>query len=390
MNRRFSTTLALLLAAAFLPLAAQFPGCATNRLLLPVSRPGESWRMYGGGPARTNASPEAVTPPLARAWEYNAGSGFGPASVAVAESTIFTGTLTGELRALDLRTGGEIGSYDFGTSMFGSPVVLGGRIFVGLSGDGENLVCFNFRTGRTEWTAGTADIESSLLYAGGRIIAAGLDGSVSAFDTATGKEAWTYVLPETRGRPGIRSSPSSDGTRVFAGTDAGDVIALDLATGALLWKATVGGSVFAPTSVGDGRVFACALDGSVSAIDAVTGRRVWTFDAGAPLFGAAALGGGMAVVGTSGGELISLADSAGSVRWRTRTLGGIGSAPLICGATIYVGDLQEQLYAFAASTGEEVWREGTGGRVRATPVAAGGRLIVLAEDRNVIVYEGAR
>ncbi len=381
---------AIVLALSLAPAAMLISGCAPNTLLLPAPRTGDAWRMYGGGAGRTNASPARLSVPLARDWAYDAGSGFGPASVAVSDSTVFAGTLTGEVRAIDLSTGRETGSYDFGAAMFGTPVVSGARMFVGLSGEAENLVCYNLRTGKTEWTARTADIESSLLSSGGRIIAAGIDGSLSAFDTATGKEAWTYALPETRGRPGIRSSPSGDGKRVFAGTDAGEVIALDLGTGELLWKSAAGGAVFAPTSAGEDRVFACALDGTVSAFDAATGRGVWTFDAGAPLYGGAAIAPGMVVVGTSGGELICLSDADGTLLWRSRTVGGIGSAPLVCGAAAYVGDLQERLYAFDLATGAELWREEVGGRVRATPVAADGWLVVLAEDRKVIGFRGAR
>ncbi len=378
------------LAAALLPAAALLSGCAANKLLLTSPRPGDAWGMYGGGAGRTNASSSSLTAPLAPRWEYDAGSGFGPASVAVAESTVFAGTLTGEVRAIDIRTGRETGSYDFGSAIFGTPVVSGARMYAGLSGDGDNLVCFNLRSGRTEWTARTADIESSLLASGGRIIAAGIDGSVSAFDTASGKEAWTYSLPESRGRPGIRSSPSGDGMRVFAGTDAGEVIALDVVTGTLLWRSPAGGPVFAPTSTGEGMVFACALDGTISAFDAATGKSVWTFEAGAPLYSGAAIARGMVVAGTSGGELLCLSGADGALLWRSRTVGGVGSAPLICGGMAYVGDLQERLYAFELSTGDEAWRADVGGRVRATPVAADGWLVVLAEDRRVLGFGGAR
>jgi len=320
------------LAALSLAVVLIFPACAPNKILMSTPRAGDAWRMYGGGPGRMNASSGAVVPPLSRAWEYDAGSGFGPASAAVAESTVFVGTLTGEVRALNLYTGRETGAYDFGAAMFGTPVVLGGRIVVGLSGEGENLVCYNLRTGSVEWEVETGDIESSLLYAGGRIVAAGLDGSVAAYDTAVGKELWRYELPEAPGRPGIRSAPASDGERIVFGTDGGDVLALELATGALSWKVAAVGAVFAAPSIVGGKAFVCSLDGKITAIDLVTGEILWTFTAGVPLYGGAAAGRGMIVAGTSGGEVISLRESDGSVLWRTRTAGGVGSAPLVCGS----------------------------------------------------------
>jgi outer membrane protein assembly factor BamB len=376
-----AATAALLLAAGIL-----FPSCAPGRLVLPPGGAGDGWRMYGGGPERANLSFDPVTPPLAREWEYDAGSGFGPASVAVAESTVFVGTLTGEVRSVDLATGRETGSYDFGTSIFGTPLVLGSRIIVGLSGDVENLVCYNLRTGAVEWKVRTPDIESSLLFAGGRVIAAGVDGSVAAYDTAKGEQRWTFTLPPSPGRPGIRSSPSSDGERVLFGTDGGEVVALDLATGALAWRVSTGGAVFAPVAISGGMAFACSTDGTIRAIDIAAGETRWTFAAGSALYGGCAVAPDMVVAGTSAGEVVSLRPSDGSVIWRASAGGAVGSTPLICGAFVFVGDLQKTFHALDARTGADAWSEKLDGRVRAAPVAAHGRVVVLAEDRSVIAF----
>ncbi len=363
--------------------------CSTDKLRLGTPRSGDSWRMFGGGPQRANLATVPVVPPLVRAWEYDAGSGFGPASVSVMEGTLFVGTLKGDLRAIDLATGKETGSVEFDGPVFGTPLLLGSRIVVGLSGAGKNLVCRNLRTGAEDWSVETGDIESSPLSVGGMIIAATLDGVVAAYDTTLGKELWAYVLQPSPGRHGIRSSPSSDGAVVVVGTDGGDIIALDLATGRQRWKAAARGAIFAPTSIGGDRVFACSLDGNVYAIDIGTGAVIWTFDTGFPLYGGAAVGREMIVAGTSGGGLVALSRSDGSILWRARTDAGVGSAPAIVGAFVYVGDLERNLYAIDAATGAEVWREKLDSRVRTTPVSADGWLVVLAEDRSVICFTQA-
>lgn len=345
--------------------------------------------MFGGGQGRANRAATALAPPLARAWEYDAGAGFGSASAAAAESLVFVATLQGEVRAVGIADGREAGGKDFGEAIFGTPLLFEGRMAVGLSGDDETLVCYNLRTGATDWAVEAGDIESSPLLAGGKIVASFLDGSVAAFDPARGVELWRYALPRTPGRPGIRSSPSSDGERVFTGTDGGDLVALSLADGGHLWTADAGGPVFAAAPADGGRVYVSTLMGALRAFDAATGAAIWTFEAGAPLYGAAAVAPEAVVVGSSAGDLVSLHPATGSLLWRTKIAGGIGSAPLVSGGFVYAGDLAGRIAAYDLADGTEVWTEDVGGRVRATPVVAEGRLIVLAEDRSVVCFTGA-
>ncbi len=358
-------------------------GCIVGRLPDPGPRSGPVWGMFAGGPARTNASPLRPSPPLRIEWEAGVGSGFGPSSPAVCDSTLFIPTLTGEVTALNLYTGEPTGSYDFGTAVFGTPLVLSGRLVVALSGDEENIVSYNLRSGSVQWSVRTGDIESSLLAAGGGIIAVGLDGSVMKIDTARGFEIWKYIPGEPSSS---RSSPASDGSRVVFGTDAGVVKALDLATGDFLWGAAVGGAVFTTPALSGGRAFVASRDGSLSCFETGSGALKWRRETGSPLYGAPAVDGGRVFVGTSAGEVVALGADDGTVLWRTAVLGAVGSAPLVCGDVLYVGDLAKNLYAMNTSTGETVWQAGTPGRVRCTPVAAPGRIVVLSEDRSVLGF----
>lgn len=344
--------------------------------------------MYGGDASRSNASAPALPDSLALLWEVNVGAGSGPSSVTVAESTVFAGTLAGEVRALDIATGRELGAYDFGGAVFGAPLLLGARIVAGLSGGGRSLACLNLRTGSVEWEAEGPGVESSPLLAGGVVIAAMVDGSVAAFDTLGGRERWRRRLPPSPGRPGIRSSPASDGRLVFAGTDGGEVIALDLGTGEPRWTAPAGGAVFGGIAAAGGRVFAATLRGSILAFDAADGSLLWKYDAGAPVYGGCALSDGAVVAGTSAGEVLCLDAADGALRWRTATAGGVGATPLVAGDRVVVGDLGKKLAVLSLADGSVRWDADVGGRIRATPVTAAGMLFVLAEDRRVLGYGG--
>jgi len=344
---------------------------------------GYAWEMFGGNPGRTNTSPLLPTPPLRVDWEREAGSGFGPSSPALFDSTIFVPTLTGDIWTVNLYTGEETGTVNFGTAVFGTPVVWPGRLIVALSGDEKTIVSYNLHTGSVRWSAGTGDVESSLLRAGGGIIAVRLDGSVTKFDTASGRELWTYMPDKPLSS---RSSPATDGTVVIFGTDGGRIVALDLSTGERRWEVTVGGAVFGSPAVSGGATFVASRNGSVIAVAARSGEVRWKRDLGSPLYGSPSVAEGRVFLGTSGGEVVALGAADGSVLWRTAVLGAVGSAPLVCGELIYVGDLAKNLYAMSAATGETVWQAGTPGRVRCTPVAAPGRIIVLSEDRSVVAF----
>ncbi|HLB00376.1 MAG TPA: PQQ-binding-like beta-propeller repeat protein [Bacteroidota bacterium] len=367
--------------------ALSLSGCAASRLPDPGPGQVQSWRMFGGDPDRRNASAARPVPPLVQQWETDAGAGFGPASPALSDSTIFVGTLTGEVRAVNLSTGDQTGSYDFGTAIFGTPLVFPGRMVVALSGDGENLVSYNLRTGAVQWSARTGPVESSLLAAGGGILAVGLDGSLTKFDTAKGDEVWKYSPADPSPS---RSSPATDGARVIFGTDRGTVIAVDLATGRFAWEVRTGAAVFAAPAVYRGTAFIASTDGSVYAIGTGTGVIAWKRPLGSPLYGSPAVDDGRVFVGTSGAEVVALGSADGAVLWRTSVLGAVGSAPLVCGEYLYVGDLAKNLYALASPTGETVWQAETPGRVRCTPVAAPGRIIVLSEDRSIVGFREQR
>ena len=363
------------------PVASSVPPAAAGTI---------AWPMYGGGEGRTNSADAAslagLAPPLERAWEYDAGAGFGPASVTVSVDAVYIGTLAGELKAVDLATGEERHGEDLGEAVFGAPALSGGVVFAALSISGENLVAFDTATWEQRWAVETGDIESSPLLAGGMLVAALVDGTVAAFDTSDGAERWFYHFPATRGRAGSRSAPSSDGERVFTSTDEGEIAALRLSDGEFLWAARAGGAVFGTLPVAGGRVYAATLAGTVRAFDAATGATIWTAQGGDPIFGAPAVSAGAVIVGTSGGELRAFRPSDGSLLWSDRCAGGVGAAPLIAGGFVYAGDLAGQLSAFDLATGAPVWKENVGGRIRATPVAAGGKLIVLAEDHSVICF----
>jgi len=137
------------------------------------------------------------------------------------------------------------------------------------------------------------DTAYELVIAGKRLfVASPNDGSIRAYDTATGTETWRFYTDGP-----ARFAPAVWRGSVFAVSDDGFLYALDAATGKMLWR--VNGAELPPRRhlgnnhlvsfrvarggpvVADGVVYFAAgiwptLSVAVRAVDAATGKPVWT------------------------------------------------------------------------------------------------------------------
>ncbi len=361
-------------------------GCSYLRLQqIAPPAPGD-WTMYGGSIGRTNSAHAEIDPPLRTVWEYDASAGFSSYSGAISGGSLFLGDLSGEVSVIDIATGRGMGSYDFGTSLSGTPVIDKGEMYVALSRSDESVVAYNLVTGSMDWRAKAGDIETSPLLLGRKLYVTSMQGSLLRIDCNTGKTDWTFKLPANARTRIIRSSPASDGERIIFGSDDGSVYAVGADDGALQWSAKTGGTIVASPSVALGKVFVGSLDKTFYAFDARTGERAWKTPLGSNIFSSQAVNDRSVFVGTSGHYVYCLDAQTGSIVWRATTASVVNSPPLLSGNVVYVGCLDKTLYAYAASTGELIWQTKMDGRIKSMPLASNDVLIVLAEDRSVIAF----
>ena len=101
---------------------------------------------------------------------------------------------------------------------------------------------------------------------GDRVYAASSDGTIAAYDAATGERLWSQEIESFSGGPG------ADEKLVVAGTIDGAVIALDAERGSEVWRARVSSEVIsAPVIAGD-TVIVVSNDGRTHALSAVDGK----------------------------------------------------------------------------------------------------------------------
>ncbi|HSW17374.1 MAG TPA: outer membrane protein assembly factor BamB [Ramlibacter sp.] len=167
---------------------------------------------------------------------------------------------------------------------------------------------------RQAWSAriGAVQFPLSAQVAGGSVVVASTDGTITAFDAASGREAW-------RGSAGspLDAGVGSDGTVAAVVTRTGDLVALQ--AGQPLWRQKLGAQAYTAPLVAGGRVFVLAGDRSVSGFDGATGRKLWTQQRpGEPLVlrqGGVLLAVGDTLVAGQGGRLAGLDPLTGAIRW---------------------------------------------------------------------------
>ncbi len=167
---------------------------------------------------------------------------------------------------------------------------------------------------RQAWTlrVGEVGFPMSISVNGAVVTLGATDGTVSAIDSATGRELW-----RASARAPLAAGVGSDGRMAAVVTRANEVVAF--ADGKELWRQKLPALAYTAPLVAGGRVFVLAGDRSVTALDGQSGARLWAQQRpGEALVlrqsGVILAVGDTLVVGQSG-RLAGLNPANGSVRW---------------------------------------------------------------------------
>ena len=196
-------------------------------------------------------------------------------------------TAANQCYALDAGTGREIWRFERPATkglegkVNRGAAVSGGRIFMGT--DNAHLIALDRYTGALLWEATMADHKqnyfgtSAPLVVGNLVVAgigggdSGVRGFLSAYDVATGKEAWRFWTIPAKGEPGSETWNGKDfahpgGSTWFTGSYDPDM-------NQVLWQVGNPG----PDHNGDNREGDNLYSDSVIALDAATGKLKWHY-----------------------------------------------------------------------------------------------------------------
>ena len=250
--------------------------------------------------------------------------------------------------------------------LFCTPVVSGGKVFVGTSDD-ENrhtgmVFAFDAASGAVIWKRKVANsIKNRMVVVGGNVIAQDAGGGVYAFDANNGKSVWKIQLPYHFQVLASAVTASADGRTAYVGYGK-RLTAVDVATGAVKWRNSSweGEPIAGAPGIGEGKmVWAANWDG-LECHDLETGTVQWRLDGKPWRFPGAdpLIVGGKVVVACY--WHIGEVDLATGQVLREQQLGEVTALPsgpiLTVGDKYLVGSLNNGLLAIDTTSLGIVWR----------------------------------
>ncbi|CAM4205754.1 outer membrane protein assembly factor BamB [Acinetobacter pragensis] len=238
------------------------------------------------------------------------------------------------------------------------------------------LFALDQATGETKWTAqlSGAILAPSLIHAG-RVITVANDGTVFAHEVETGKQAWTYNLPNVQFSLRGQAAPVAlDARNVLIASANAYIYAIDAVSGAPKMQRRVAVSegrsdiqrlidIDGEPAVAGQFVVTTSYQGQVTVLDLASQQVIWSEDASS-IQRPEVKGNGVFVAQTDG-KITAYEITTGNKLWENdQLLNRQLSNPVMLGNDLVVGDLDGVLHLIDPSTGTIIGRSKTSGEVR--------------------------
>ena len=274
-------------------------------------------------------------------------------SPVVANDSVFIGSYTGVVYAIDAVRGVTTWDYDVESSIAGGVAVAEGTLFVG-SAKGK-LIALDAGNGTLEWEfPAENDVWSTPVVADGIVYFGSIDHNLYALNAADGTEKWMFP---TNGS--IASTPVVVDGVVYVGSFDSKFYAVYADSGNLKWVFDEAGNWYWSQAVYEnGVIYAGSLDNKVYAINAGNGTSAWSepFDTGSPVKASPVVVKNVLVVVSEQGMVYGLDLQNGEKKWQfdeieAKVLSPIGAD----GEKIYINAQDNRLYALNADNGRQAW-----------------------------------
>ena len=261
------------------------------------------------------------------------------------------------------------------------------------------------------WVASIAGLDKARRLAaapvvgGGMIFAVDTQGTIVAFDAATGARRWTHPLPVAKDLRSVNfgGGASYEDGKLYATSGTGEVVALKAEDGTEVWRVTPGGPLRGSPTVAFNSLYVMSQDNQIYALSLADGKLLWK-DAGASssqgVYGVAspAAGQGTVIAGYSSGELVAYRYENGRNLWsdalaRTSISTEVGALtdvdadPIIDAGRVYALGQGGRMAAYELVTGQRIWELNLAGI--STPALAGEWIFTLTDDARLLAIARA-
>jgi len=229
--------------------------------------------------------------------------------------------------------------------------------------------------------AGESGIRLRPAVVDGVLYAASTDGTLAAFDAASGKKLWSDHSRQhgwfgwgdkKRKDSYYAGGPAVAGDLLVIGTLDGHVYAYDAKTGKPRWTAELTSEVIDAPVIDKGLVVVRTQDGNLYGLDSSNGDRRWVYDQGnVPTLslrgnGPVLAANGVVFFGSDDGKLEALREDNGEKLWEQKLASGEGrtdidrlddadGAILLDGSTLYAAAYHGNLVAVDGPSGRPLW-----------------------------------
>ena len=329
-------------------------------------------------------------------------------SVVIHDGLAVIPDFSGLIHCLDAETGKPHWSYDMFATVWGTPLLADGKIYIG-DEDGDvaifelsatlNLIA-EINVGNSVYTTIMAARDTLFIPSRGQLLAvqsptsrsrkadsaavaqwpSGLFNSANAVVSANTLPPRMDSLWTFRTNSDCEASPVVADGVAYVGDLVDTLYAIDMKTGLPRWTFNNDeGFAASPLLVGE-RLFIGDLAGTMHCIDARVGRQIWKFDTGSSISGSANALDGLVVCGTEEGTIFAFEPKTGRLAWKTTIATQLQSAPAIDGRRIVIAGCDQQMHVLEVNSGKRLFSKNIASPSGATPALRNGFAFVGTED----------
>uniref|UniRef100_A0A673VPF4 Aminoadipate-semialdehyde dehydrogenase n=1 Tax=Salmo trutta TaxID=8032 RepID=A0A673VPF4_SALTR len=330
-------------------------------------------------------SASSVTPPLREAgglglgvsWESDTGRCVDASPVLLIQrgadgasggtrATVFIGSHSHRMQALDLTTGGLLWERVLGDRIESSSAVsrCGRLVVVGCYDGGVYFLCVE--SGETQWVFETGDAVKSCPTVDpltGLVMVGSHDGHVYALDPQVQQCVWKHHC----GCGAVFSSPCLHPSlrQLYVATLGGHLLCLNPDTGTVLWTYSRKTPFFSSPSCSSGHIIIGSVDGNICCFSH-TGEMVWQYVTNGPVFSSPCITPDKqrVVCGSHDGCVYCLNCTDGSLVWRYQTPSRVYSSPCVFEGSAW--GKEGTLVGLASTDGTLCVLDGEDGTLRAS------------------------